>query len=248
MLKYIFQKHLNKYFPLQNMKEVMIISLGGSLIIPDTINEKLLIEFKQVLLKNKKKYKFVVVCGGGKTARNYIHGLEKTNIKNKELLQTSLGMHCTRLNAKFMIYFFGEKSTNQQIPADMHAVKESLEKNDIVFCGALRYSKEQTSDATSAALAQYLNAKFINITDVAGLYNKNPKKHKNAQFIPYISLKDFFALTQKMKFHPGQHFVLDQQAAVIIKKHTIKTCIIGPDMKNFDNFLNKKHFVGTMIE
>ena len=206
------------------MKEVIIISLGGSLIIPEKINEKLLIDFKHTLIKNKKKYKFVVVCGGGKTARNYIQGLEKQTIPHKEFVQTALGMHCTRLNAKFMTYFFSEHNVNKEIPADMHAVKESLEKNDIVFCGALRYSKEQTSDATSAALANVLKTKFVNITDVAGLYSKNPKKYKNAKFIPYISAEEFYTIAKKMNFHPGQHFVLDKKAANIIKKNFCQSC------------------------
>lgn len=42
-------------------KKLIVISLGGSLIIPDEININLLKNFKKVLLKNTKKYKFIVV-------------------------------------------------------------------------------------------------------------------------------------------------------------------------------------------
>jgi uridylate kinase len=65
-------------------KEVKVLSLGGSLIISDKVNIELLEKFRKTLLKNK-KYRFVVVCGGGKTARNYIRGLEDQKIKRKEL-------------------------------------------------------------------------------------------------------------------------------------------------------------------
>jgi len=228
------------------MKKVIVISLGGSLIIPDKINIEFLEQFKKVLYKNSKRHKFVVVCGGGKTARNYIHGLENEKIRKKELFQSFLGIASTRLNARFMTYFFGEDA-NQGIPHDMKEVKNLLKKNDYVFCGALRYAKNQTSDSTSAKLAKYFKTNFINLTNVKGLYNKNPKKFPSAKFIPEISHKDFLKMARKVGFKPGQHFALDQTAAKIIKKHNIKTFILGPELKNLDKVINNKHFIGTLI-
>jgi uridylate kinase len=46
-------------------KEVIVVSLGGSIIIPDKVNTEFLKEFKKVILSNEKNYKFVIVCGGG---------------------------------------------------------------------------------------------------------------------------------------------------------------------------------------
>ena len=79
---------------------MIVLSLGGSLIIPDKINKKLLEGFKKVLLGNCEDFKFVVVCGGGSTARNYINGLSNKNHQNM------MGIASTRLNARFMMYFF----------------------------------------------------------------------------------------------------------------------------------------------
>jgi len=228
-------------------KNVVVISLGGSLIIPDKINTDFLEKFKKILLKNHKKYRFVVVCGGGKTARNYIYGLPyMENTKKKTLFQCLLGIASTKLNARFMTYFFGEDA-NEGIPHDMEEVKWLLRKNLVVFCGALRYAKKETSDATAARLARFFNCDFINLTNVQGLYDKNPKKFKNAKFIPEINHKEFYKMAKKIKFKPGQNFVLDQSAAKIIKKYNITTYILGDDLKNLDNVLNKRHFVGTRI-
>jgi len=47
----------------------MVLSLGGSLIIPDNININYLKKFKKTILKNTKRYKFIIVCGGGNIAR-----------------------------------------------------------------------------------------------------------------------------------------------------------------------------------
>ena len=229
-------------------KKVVIISLGGSLIIPNKINTEFLNQFKKILIKNQRKYKFIVVCGGGKTARTYIEGLENQKItsKKKQILQSYLGIASTRLNARLMTYFFGE-DTHQGIPHDMKQIGKLLRKNNIVFCGALRYSINQTSDSTSAKLARHFRTQFINLTNVKGLYTKNPKKFRSAEFIPEISHKDFLKKAKQIPFKPGQHFILDQKAAKIIKKYSITTFIIGQDMKQLDNLLNKKHFIGTRI-
>lgn len=227
------------------MKKVIVISLGGSMIIPNKVNTSFLSNFKKIILKNTNKHKFIIVCGGGNTARNYINGIDD-NSKNSEYFQSLLGIASTRLNAKFMTYFF-QKNINQVIPRDMTEIENLLKKHDIVFCGALRYADKETSDATSAKLANHFKSEFINLTNVAGLYDKDPKKNKNAKFILGITHKDFLKMTEQIKYKPGQHFVLDQEAAKIIKKYNILTYIIGNDSKELDNILNKRYFVGTII-
>ena len=230
-------------------KKVVVLSLGGSLIIPKDIDVNYLRKFKKVLLENSNTHKFVVVCGGGSTAREYISGLEKEpiNSKQKRFHQGLLGIATTRLNARFMTYFFGNDA-NKGIPHDMKEVKNMLKKYDIVFCGALRYADDETSDGTSAKLAKYFNTYFINLTNVSGLHDKNPKKFKNAKFISKITWKDFNKMATKQAFSPGQHFVLDQSASKIIMKEKIPTYIIGTDIKQLENVLKEKSFKGTLIK
>jgi len=86
------------------------------------------------------------------------------------------------------------------------------------------------------------------MTNIKGLYTANPKTHPKAKFIPNISWKKFEEIATKMKHKPGQHFVLDQKAAPIIRKEKIKTYIIGSDTKNIDKILQGKKFTGTLIE
>jgi len=227
-------------------KKVIVLSLGGSLIVPDQIDTKFLKKFKNTLLKNTKKHKFVVVCGGGSVARKYISGLQSENLSKKRFHQGLLGIASTRLNARFMTYFFGNDA-NKGIPHDMKQVKDMLIIYDVVFCGALRYAKDETSDGTSAKLANFLGTDFINLTDVQGLHDKNPKTYKDAKFIPEITWADFDKMAKAIKFTPGQHFVLDQTASTIIKKQKIKTYILGKDMKQLENLLQGKSFKGTFI-
>lgn len=224
-------------------KETIVISLGGSLIVPEKIDPKWLEDFKKVITENK-KYKFVIVCGGGFVAREYISIL---SFKHKSQKQQSLaGIMVTRMNARIMMQFFGEVA-NKNLPMSMEEVKESLEKNNIVFCGALRYAPNQTSDSTAAKLALFLKTSFINLTNIDGLYTDNPLKNKKAKFIPSISWKDFDKMANNLKYKPGQHFVLDQKAARIIRKNNIKTYILGKNLKNLKNLLRNKKFIGTTI-
>ena len=225
-------------------KKTIVLSLGGSLIVPEKVNPKWLEQFKKVIEKSYNQYKFVVVCGGGFVAREYITILKYEHKSKKQ--QSFAGIAATRMNARLMMQLFGSPA-NSELPITMKEVKNMLVKNKAVFCGALRYAPSQTSDSTAANLASYLKTDFINITNVSGLYSSNPLKSKNAKFISKISWQNFEKKARSIKYKPGQHFVLDQKAAMLIKKHKIKTYIVGSNLKNLDNLLNNKHFRGTVI-
>ncbi|MEK6792332.1 MAG: UMP kinase [Nanoarchaeota archaeon] len=226
------------------MKEIVVMSLGGSLIVPEHIDTAWIDKFKEIIINLTKKYKFIIVCGGGFVAREYITILEKEHKSKKQ--QSLAGIQVTRMNAKIMTQIFG-KIANKEIPLEMKHVKSMLQKNDVVFCGALRYAPNQTSDSTAAKLAQYLKLRFINLTNVDGLYTSNPTKHKDAKFIEKISWAEFEKCALEIKYKPGQHFVLDQKAATVIKKHKITTYILGKNLNNLKNMLNNKKFKGTTI-
>ncbi|MEK6910734.1 MAG: hypothetical protein AABW82_03090 [Nanoarchaeota archaeon] len=224
--------------------KITVISLGGSLIIPDKINYSFLHKFKSTLNKFSRTHRFVVVCGGGEIARKYISSLTKEHKTKYEISQA--GIRATRMNALFMTQFFG-KEANSHLPRDMKEVKEELEKNKVVFCGALRYVPNSTSDCTAAKIAHFLKTDFINMTNTQGLYSSNPLTNKKAKFIPYENWKDFEKRALKIPYHSGQHFVLDQNASTIIRKHKITTYIIGQKLINLENILKSKKFTGTTI-
>lgn len=218
------------------------MSLGGSILVPDEVNSKFMKDFKKLV--SKINAKFIVVIGGGKTARTYIEGLRNLNVNEKQ--QSLVGIAITRLHARYLADYFGVQA-NAKIPHFVRDVKKLLKKNKIVFCGGLRYEPDQTSDSTAADLAKNLKCDFVNMTNVKGLYNKDPRKYKDAKFIPKISFNDFYKMANKVKYKPGQHFVLDQNASKIIEENKIKTVILSSNLKNFENYLKGKKFIGTVI-
>lgn len=223
-----------------------MISLGGSRIAPNKVDEKFLKEFKKLIEKHSEK-RFVIVTGGGFTARNYINALR--NFKKDTEQQSLIGSSITRFHAEFMSRIFGEKANPpEKVPKNMRKVKNLLRKNQVVFCGALRWEPHKTSDGTAAEIANHLKCKLINLTNVEGLYTSDPRKNKKAKKIPRISWKEFNRITQKIKFQAGQNFILDQDAAKTIMKNKIPAYILK-DLKEMDKVLNgKENFKGTLIK
>ncbi|MBW3020473.1 UMP kinase [Candidatus Woesearchaeota archaeon] len=230
---------------MKNHRKMVVISLGGSLIVPENMDLKFLRNFKKVIKKNTKNYKFVIVCGGGSVARKYINALNEEG--KSEYLQSLAGIAITRVNARFMSYFFGF-DPEFGIPHDMKHVENLLKKHDIIFCGALRYAPNQTSDATACRLAAYLKSDFINLTNVKGLYDKNPLKYKNARFIPETTRENLEKIMKQIEQKPGMHGPVDHTAMQIIKKNKIKVFIVGNNANQLDNLLNNKPFIGTKID
>ncbi len=225
-------------------KKILVFSLGGSLIVPNTVDYNYLHTFKSFIHKLKKNYHIVLVTGGGKTARNYIQALQKEH--TSEIFFSLVGIMSTKLNARLVAGFFNLK---ENIPDTLKDVKKQLDKQGLVVCGALGCQPEMTSDGDAAQIAEYLHASlFVNLTNVDGLYDKNPHKYENAQLIPALDHTSFMHLVMKIKYEAGQHFVLDQAAAKIIAKAKIPTLILhGNKVKQLFNYLAGKRFIGTII-
>jgi len=218
------------------MKEVLVFSLGGSLIVPGNVNYEYLHKFKKFILKLTKNYKVVIVTGGGKTARKYIEPLIKEKVN--EYLISLVGIMSTKLNARLVS---GILNLKYDIPDNLKEVKKLLDKNNVVVCGALGVQPNMTSDGDAAQISEYL-------TNVDGLYDKDPRKYKDAKFIHEVNFNDFIKISNQIKYKAGQHFILDQAAAQIINRAKIKTLIInGKKLENVTRFLNNDDYRGTLI-
>jgi uridylate kinase len=58
--------------------KTIVLSLGGSLIVPDKIDYPFLKKFRELILSFVKRgNKVIIVCGGGKTCRKYNSAAEK---------------------------------------------------------------------------------------------------------------------------------------------------------------------------
>ena len=166
------------------MKKV-VISLGGSLINPGRINHNFLKEFKNAI-KKYPRCKIVIVTGGGKVARDYIEALKDKSEKIRSLI----GIKATKLNAMLVSNFLDNEIV---VPDSLSGVERILKKKNLVVCGSLGYKEKMTSDGTAADIARYIKTDLlINMTNVKGLFDKDPRKFRNAKFISEINFSESY--------------------------------------------------------
>ncbi|MDD4878504.1 MAG: UMP kinase [Candidatus Nanoarchaeia archaeon] len=227
--------------------KTIVVSVGGSMIVPDKVDYNFLVSLRKAVEAIVKKSKIVICTGGGSTAREYISILRKAGADNHS--QDIAGIDATRLNARLVASFLsaGKKiKANQEIPKSLNEIKALLGANDCVVCGGLGPGK--TSDGTTAEIAGFLGADTIyNMTNVKGLYTKDPRKHRDAKFIPLISHEGFRDMMVKVKEKPGQHFVLDSEAERITREKNMEVVILQ-GAQNLQKAVEGKKFEGTIVE
>ncbi len=236
---------------MQNKSDkLIIVSLGGSLIVPNEIDTDFVKKFKKVIEKQiVVGFRFVIVTGGGKTARKYIQAGEKIyNIDNEE--KDWLGVHATRMNAHFIKTIF-KKYAHPRINKNPRT-KEDLWKhfaNDEKIMVAGGWRPGWSTDYVATILAERFNAdKLINLSNITYLYDKDPNKFDDAQKIEKISWSDFRKMVGN-KWDPGMSAPFDPIASKLAQKNNLEVAIIGGDnLNNFEKYLEGKKFEGSVIK
>ena len=224
------------------MPKIVVLSLGGSLIVPDSYDAEFLKSFKQLIESYVKKgYKFAIICGGGSIARKLQTGASGVSkISNEDL--DWLGIYATRLNALLLRYIFGNKTQDPIIanPND----KVVFKKNIIIAAG---WIPGWSTDYDAVLLAKNFGVKkLINMSNVDYVYDKDPRKFKNAKKIERIRWNDYLKMTGK-KWKAGMNVPFDPIAAKEARKSGMNVSIIGKDLKNLRSLLDGKKFKGTVI-
>ena len=99
-------------------KPIIIISVGGSLIVPDAIDVSFLKSLRELVLSKLPEYRFVIITGGGKTCRNYQAAAEAVVATPSDDLDW-LGIHSTRLNGHLLRTIF-RKEAHPRIITNPH--------------------------------------------------------------------------------------------------------------------------------
>ena len=84
-------------------QETIVLSLGGSLLVPkDGIDTAFIRKFSDLVRRHVKKgRRFIIICGGGTTARAYQQAASKVTKLTRDDLDW-IGIHATRLNAHLL--------------------------------------------------------------------------------------------------------------------------------------------------
>lgn len=220
-----------------------VISLGGSIIVPNEIDVSFLKKFRKLVLDFVKKGdRLVIVCGGGKTSRRYSDAAKQiTKAKGYDI--DLVGIRATKINAELVRAGFGNHAYKEVIENPTKKIKTN--KKIIVASG---WIPGFSSDMDAVLLAKNLGAKKVtNLSNISYVYTKDPRKYKNARRIKEISWKDFQKIVGD-RWIPNSSFPFDPEASKKARQLKLEVIIAkGTDLKNLKNILGDKRFKGTII-
>ncbi|MFZ2072620.1 MAG: UMP kinase [Minisyncoccia bacterium] len=224
-------------------KETIIISLGGSLIVPDNVDVSFLKDFKLLILSNiEKRKKFVIITGGGKVCRRYQEALKEISKPSHEELDW-LGIYATRFNAEFVRLVFGDLTNSEIIINPTLSV--GFDKSIMIGAG---WKPGCSTDFDAILLAKNIGAKkVINISNIDYVYDSDPKVNPNAKKIENISWAEYRLIIPK-EWNPGLNSPFDPVASKMAEEEGIEVIIMnGKPIDNLAKCLNGEKFLGTVI-
>lgn len=225
------------------MRERIVVSVGGSLIVPDGIDINFLTRFKKLILeKVQRGFTFSIIAGGGKTARRYRDAAQAVTPLSPQDLDW-IGIHATRLNAQLLRNIFAGY-------AHQHVIKNPTIDTDAdePVTIAAGWMPGFSTDHCAVLIAKNLGAtRLVNLSNIDYVYDSDPKQNKKAKKFEKISWPEFRKLIPK-EWDPGLSSPFDPVAAKEAESLGIEVAIInGAKLEEFSNYLENKPFAGTVI-
>lgn len=196
-----------------------------------------------MILSRINDYKqFVLIAGGGKTARRYQHAADLVNNPEPEDLDW-LGIHATRMNGHLLRTIFKNYADPQMItnPTKMTPRKAKI----LIGAG---YKPGSSTDYVATLFAKAYKMKtVVNLSNIEYVYDKDPNKFDDAKPLEKVSWADFRKIVGD-KWTPGANLPFDPIAAKLGEKLGLKVIVMkGTDLKNLEAYLDGKEFKGTVI-
>ncbi|MEI7740882.1 MAG: UMP kinase [bacterium] len=225
-------------------KAPIIISLGGSLIVPKTgIDIPFLAQFKKIILNRVAAgERFIIICGGGSVARQYQTAASELGKLTRESLDW-VGIHATRLNAHLVRMVFLDQAF-PRVVTDPKGGKNF--KQAIMLAAGWKPGCSTDFDAVLQAAAHGVKYMY-NLSNTDYVYDKDPNKFPDAK--PYKEM-DWKSLREIVgnDWDPGLHVPFDPIASKRAEKIGLEVRIInGKKLDNFSKALSGKDFIGTRI-
>jgi uridylate kinase len=223
-------------------KKILVIKLSGSVFNFKTTSKSLK-EYAQVLLEIQSKVQPVIVSGGGVIARHYVSLARLLGSDESSL--DEMGIEISRLNAMLLSASLGD-SVYPVIPSNLEEISIACQSGKIVVSGGLHPG--QSTNATAALICEKIKAdRFLNATDVDGIYDSDPKKNAKAKMFKEITIKKCLNLLNSESTQAGNYELMDIVAMKVIERSKIPTYVIKSDPKVIRDLIMKNRQTGTKI-
>jgi uridylate kinase len=229
--------------------ERVSVVFGGSILAPAQLDPAFLTQVADSLLAWSKDRQLFVVVGGGAPARGHIQAARAAGVA--EDLLDRIGIAATRLNAQALACILRKRGAdvNLEIPHSTAQAIRFAQQHAIVVMGGT--NPGHSTDHVAVELAVEAKcARLVNATNVAGVYTKDPAKHKDAQLKAKLTFQELVGIIGDLGWNAaGSPGVLDGPATVLLAKNAVPTCVVdGRDLANLGKAVAGQPFQGTRIE
>ena len=225
-----------------NMK--VVVSIGGSVLAPDLGSERVRGHADVIEGLAEEGFTVGTVVGGGGVAREYISAARDLGANEIEL--DDVGIDVTRLNARLLIAALSEQAAPSP-PENYEAAGRAMHRGDITVMGGV--TPGQTTDAVSAALAEYVNADLlVYATSVNGVFSDDPNETDDATKFDEITAGELVDVIADIEMTAGSSAPVDLLAAKLIERSGVRTIVLdGTDPERIADAVRYGDHDGTDI-
>lgn len=230
-----------------------VVKIGGSLISKDAeslIDPTFIRQLKDIILKDNQanRNKYALICGGGAIMRKYRDVLMEAGIHKDRDIHW-IGTTVNIINAMVLKCFFGDSADDEVIKYEDYYDETKFDIKNVVRLGG-GGRPGHSGDVDTVIAAQKLGSKIIySLKNVDGVYEADPKLKPDAKRLSKVTWDEYMNIIGNPTEHkPGANFPIDPIASKMAKDAGIRFIIMSGDMKNFENAIEGKEYIGTIVE
>ncbi len=204
----------------------VVVSLGGSVLAPDGAGppgvDRVDAHAAAVESLSAAGHDLGVVVGGGGVARSYIERARELGAN--EIALDEVGIAATRLNARLLVAALGDRAAPSP-PEDYESAGAAMRRGEVPVMGGV--APGQTTDAVSAALAEYVGADLLVLaTSVDGVYDADPDVDPDATKYDRLTPAQLVDAIAGMAMHAGASAPMDLLAAKLVERSGLRTVVL----------------------
>ncbi|AKH98435.1 UMP kinase [Halanaeroarchaeum sulfurireducens] len=200
----------------------VVVSLGGSVLAPGLDHERVAAHAAAIERLVDAGASVAVVVGGGEVAREYIDAARALDVN--EIALDDMGISVTRLNARLLIGALDDLAA--PAPSETYdEAKAALRRGDVAVMGGV--TPGQTTDAVSAALAEYAEADLlVYATSVPGVFDADPNEADGATRFDRMTARELVDVIVGTEMTAGASTPVDLLAAKLIERSRMRAIVL----------------------
>jgi len=201
----------------------LVIKIGGSTLFDgDEIKLDLIKHWVEVITQLRHDgHRIGVVIGGGIPARRFARAARELGATNS--YQDLLGIEAARQNARLFIAALPDAFPDP--PETYQELIRITASNDLVVTGG--FQPGQSTNAVASLFAEHIRADYLfNVSNVAKVYDKNPKEFTDAKPFDELDYATFADILFDNEQLPGTYELFDHIGIDVVSRSKIKLVFI----------------------